>query len=279
MADEDVTRAESGPRLNDLVPDFPSSADIDRIRCYLGLVADHVERAEHMLDGDLSDEPGLSPEMCVAVAVDLHGLLCEYGSMTDALSEGRALKLALMHSGREQALGPDGWIVTELSDGDPVQLWHVFAVATLMMGKRVAAALPAPFAVFPLSAAAVLVPAIIDVQPPRLSIETVTDVTETVALAGGMMFILGRVGMRDSTRAEATEKAAHKTKQKLSAWGTKGGHARALAAGDAMRREKVRAAWASGVYASKDECAHAVCGSVGVSFSTARKALRNLTWP
>lgn len=47
-------------------------------------------------------------------------------------------------------------------------------------------------------------------------------------------------------------------------------------------REKQRAIqeiWESGKYTSKDRCAEEECGSLGISFATARKALRNIPEP
>jgi hypothetical protein len=45
------------------------------------------------------------------------------------------------------------------------------------------------------------------------------------------------------------------------------------------KHEKLRSAWASGNYASRDECAHAECPALGLSFSSGRKALRGTPKP
>lgn len=64
--------------------------------------------------------------------------------------------------------------------------------------------------------------------------------------------------------------------------------ARAVRAADARHnqpggaREKqrlVKEAWASGKYSNRDKCAEAECGALGMSFSAARKALRNTPDP
>jgi len=41
----------------------------------------------------------------------------------------------------------------------------------------------------------------------------------------------------------------------------------------------IKAAWASGKYTSRDVCAEQECAAIGMSFSTARKALRNTPEP
>ncbi|MFZ3017146.1 MAG: hypothetical protein WA056_01665 [Gallionella sp.] len=41
-------------------------------------------------------------------------------------------------------------------------------------------------------------------------------------------------------------------------------------------KEKIVAAWKSGKYTSRDVCAEQECGGLDISFSTARKALRNI---
>lgn len=45
------------------------------------------------------------------------------------------------------------------------------------------------------------------------------------------------------------------------------------------KREAIRAAWASGKYSSRDICADEECAGLGISYSTARKALRNTPDP
>ena len=65
-------------------------------------------------------------------------------------------------------------------------------------------------------------------------------------------------------------------------------HLDAMNAADALHdqpggsREKqrlIREAWASGKYTSRDVCAEQECGGLEISFSTARKALRNTPNP
>lgn len=44
-------------------------------------------------------------------------------------------------------------------------------------------------------------------------------------------------------------------------------------------QKRMRAAWASGKYTSRDRCAEEECAALGISYSTARKALRNTPEP
>lgn len=45
------------------------------------------------------------------------------------------------------------------------------------------------------------------------------------------------------------------------------------------KRDRIRATWASGNFSGRDECAEQECGALGMSFSAARKALRNTPQP
>lgn len=45
--------------------------------------------------------------------------------------------------------------------------------------------------------------------------------------------------------------------------------------GSRYKQEKIREIWASGKYTSRDICAEQECSALDMSFSTARKALRN----
>jgi hypothetical protein len=47
------------------------------------------------------------------------------------------------------------------------------------------------------------------------------------------------------------------------------------AGGSRQKAEEIRTLWASGKYTDKDRCAEEECGALGVSFSAARRALRN----
>jgi len=49
--------------------------------------------------------------------------------------------------------------------------------------------------------------------------------------------------------------------------------------GSRAKREAIRSAWASGKYTSRDICAEQECAAHGMSFSSARKALRNTPDP
>lgn len=45
------------------------------------------------------------------------------------------------------------------------------------------------------------------------------------------------------------------------------------------KQQKIRTEWATGKFRTRDECAEIVCNQIGVSFSAARKALRNTPEP
>ncbi|WNL47911.1 hypothetical protein RKE25_09895 [Dyella sp. BiH032] len=49
--------------------------------------------------------------------------------------------------------------------------------------------------------------------------------------------------------------------------------------GSRSRQDAIRRAWASGKYSSRDICAEQECAALGMSFSAARKALRNTPDP
>jgi len=49
--------------------------------------------------------------------------------------------------------------------------------------------------------------------------------------------------------------------------------------GSRSKRDAIRDIWASGKYDSRDRCAEEECGALDISFSTARKALRNTPEP
>lgn len=49
--------------------------------------------------------------------------------------------------------------------------------------------------------------------------------------------------------------------------------------GSREKQEQIRKAWASGKYTSRDRCAEEECGALGISYSTARKALTNTPNP
>jgi hypothetical protein len=65
----------------------------------------------------------------------------------------------------------------------------------------------------------------------------------------------------------------------ISVVAAKGGRAKDLKTGNAGKREAIRGAWASGKYSSRDICAEQECAALGMSFCSARKALRNTPEP
>lgn len=83
----------------------------------------------------------------------------------------------------------------------------------------------------------------------------------------------------DSTRAGAIRLAAAR-KAMASTHGKKAAHARHSKPGGAVEKaEAIRAAWASGKYSSRTVCAEQECAHLGMSFDSARKALRNTPDP
>ncbi len=67
---------------------------------------------------------------------------------------------------------------------------------------------------------------------------------------------------RDARSSQAAQKAA-----------------KARHADSRQRQELIREIWATGKYSSRDVCAEQECADLGMSFSTARKALRNTPAP
>lgn len=65
----------------------------------------------------------------------------------------------------------------------------------------------------------------------------------------------------------------------LRSFAKKGADALHLKKGHREKRMKIREAWASGKYTSRDICAEQECAAIGMSFSTARKALRGTPDP
>ena len=78
--------------------------------------------------------------------------------------------------------------------------------------------------------------------------------------------------MRQLGHVETAYKGHHRAKEAVEVKHNKPG-------GSRERQAKVREAWASGKYSSKDRCAEEECGALGMSFSSARKALRNQPEP
>jgi hypothetical protein len=78
--------------------------------------------------------------------------------------------------------------------------------------------------------------------------------------------------VRQLGHVEASYKGHNRAKQAVEAKHNKPG-------GSRERQAKVREAWASGKYSSKDRCAEEECGALGMSFASARKALRNQPEP
>ena len=68
--------------------------------------------------------------------------------------------------------------------------------------------------------------------------------------------------------------------QKASSRGRRAADARHNAPGEARdKANQIRKIWATGKYTSRDICAEQECAAIGMSFSSARKALRNTPTP
>jgi hypothetical protein len=89
----------------------------------------------------------------------------------------------------------------------------------------------------------------------------------------GALALIRLIGLERQREAGHLEVQAHR------AWSSKGGKATDLNSGAAGKREEIRRLWATGKFKSRDECAEAVSETLGMSFSTARKALRNTPDP
>lgn len=81
------------------------------------------------------------------------------------------------------------------------------------------------------------------------------------------------IGLERERGAGQIERATH---HKMS---SSGGKKRVLNEGYAAKREQIRAAWASGKFATRQLCAEQEHDAIGMSFETARKALRNTPDP
>jgi len=58
-----------------------------------------------------------------------------------------------------------------------------------------------------------------------------------------------------------------------------GADAKDVSTGQQAKRQEIREIWASGKYSARDVCAEQECAALGMSFSTARKALRGTPDP
>ncbi len=76
---------------------------------------------------------------------------------------------------------------------------------------------------------------------------------------------------------ELDETFQERAKKQLSAQNKKAADIRHNRPGGSREKHnKIRAVWASGKYSTRDKCAERECGALGMSFSSARKALRNI---
>lgn len=101
------------------------------------------------------------------------------------------------------------------------------------------------------------------ISPDASFSETVQYLTENPPSAGAIIFLL--MSAREKIMGEAGRKAAL---------------ARYSQPGDAYDKQAaIRQAWASGKYSSRDICAEQECAALGMSFSAARRALRNTPEP
>jgi len=78
-------------------------------------------------------------------------------------------------------------------------------------------------------------------------------------------FLEGQIAGRDAQRKIVAKKGGEALHSKLD--------------GSREKRRLIQEAWASGKYTTRDICAEEECGALKMSFSTARKALRNTPEP
>jgi hypothetical protein len=117
-----------------------------------------------------------------------------------------------------------------------------------------------------------------------LSIEngaTLTLAGQRIPLAHVVTFSGNGLSAEKDTLLRAVE---GDTQEPVSTWLKKKARAAAQArhskpGGSRDMQERMRAIWASGKYTTRDRCAEEECGALGISFSTARKALRNTPQP
>lgn len=72
---------------------------------------------------------------------------------------------------------------------------------------------------------------------------------------------------------------AEHVKRRISERASKGGKAKAANRGTEAAKDAIRSAWASGKYSSRALCAEQEAAALGISFDTARRALRNTPDP
>lgn len=88
-----------------------------------------------------------------------------------------------------------------------------------------------------------------------------------------------KAGLPDLAR-QASTAAARAYKRQASKRAKNAAEHRYSRPGSAREKtEAIRRAWASGKFSSRDRCAEEECAALGMSFSTARKALRNIPKP
>ncbi|MDP2817539.1 MAG: hypothetical protein Q8O29_04545 [Polaromonas sp.] len=80
------------------------------------------------------------------------------------------------------------------------------------------------------------------------------------------------VGSLSQSLREAAEASSDRARKAADARHNKPG-------GSRQKQDAIRAAWATGKYTSRDICAEQECAALMMSFSTARKALRNTINP
>lgn len=117
-----------------------------------------------------------------------------------------------------------------------------------------------------------------------LSIEngaTLTLAGQSVSLAHVVTLSANGLSVEKHTLLRAVE---GDTQEPISTWLRQKARAAAQArhnkpGGSRDMQERIRAIWASGKYSTRDRCAEEESGALGISFSTARKALRNTPEP
>lgn len=110
----------------------------------------------------------------------------------------------------------------------------------------------------------------------RLAEDALREEKEDVMRRHLEWMYLRRIMIESGMAKSAIIGAFEERKQKASEDGKRAADSRHDAEGGSRSKQKaIRDAWASGKYTSRDICAEQECGALGMSFSTARKALRN----
>ncbi len=118
-----------------------------------------------------------------------------------------------------------------------------------------------------LGAVAVYLADLVVIQRDNLNVPTRTRKEAMDASLSDFSFIAGMAVLACSKHADPNKPSRV------------GGRAKDVKTGNFAKRAAIRDIWASGKYSSRDICAEQECAALGMSFSSARKALRRTPGP